>query len=193
MALHLHGSTLYASAPPLEAVPDDEFGAFEGSTSSLQVDGLTWGALAGAALRMYMTSASSGQPGETVAASSNGTCRSIQSSGTSSRQEGAAAAVEAGQQAVARVVDSGYQVYQTAVGEAQHIAGRIIASYQEAQAMVPVHVNTLIQGTDWSVTRSELTQLLASRTGGPDGSTRTDTIATSATIEYRRQRRPVHV
>ena len=48
--------------------------------------------------------------------------------------------------------------------------------------MAPVHVNALLQGTDWSVTRTELTQSLASRTGGPDGSTRTDTIATSATI-----------
>lgn len=174
-----------------ETVPDEEFDALFGDSSYLQNAMPSTGTAAvigalGALAYMHPgaqhPTASAGQPGETVAATGPAGAFNALGPLVAQAQQGAAAAVEAGQQAVARVVDSGYQAYQTAVGEAQHITGRILGSYQEAKAMAPVHVKTLLEGTDWSVTRSELTQSLASRTGGPDGSTRTDTIATSATV-----------
>jgi hypothetical protein len=177
--------------PDHETVDDEEFNALFGDSSYLQDAMPSAGTAAvigalGALAYMHPgaqhPTASAGQPGETVAATGPAGAFNALGPLIAQAQEGAAAAVEAGQQAVARVVDSTYQAYQTTVGEAQHITGRILGSYQEAKAMAPVHVNTLLQGTDWSVTRSELTQSLASRTGGPDGSTRTDTIATSATV-----------
>jgi hypothetical protein len=186
--------------PEHETVPDEEFGSMFGSTFDESAGGeeekkssLPWGLLLGAAAGLYLTghpaaqhpTASAGQPGETVPATGPAGAFNALGPLVAQAQQGAAAAVEAGQQAVARVVDSGYQAYQTAVGEAQQITGRILGDHQSDIGIA--HRNSqsfkgLLEGSDWSVTRSELTQSFASRTGGPDGSTRTDTIASSATV-----------